>query len=108
MITTKIQQIHSLDINGFKDCATVVQWSISAPIGMNGPDGEPMIESLYSSTQLSFPQENSSFTNYSDLTEEQVIRWISLSPEYIAAVEKLNYRIATRISPPKIKTLPWA
>lgn len=108
MITTKIYQLTTSDVQNLTNCVITVSWSITAPLGINGPDGEPMTESIHYKSTLDLPQNSTGFINYSDLTEQQIISWIETKPEYTEAVKKLEFKAKTIQSPPQVQPLPWA
>jgi len=70
MITTKIYQLATFNVEDLTNCVVTVSWSVTSPLGINGPDGEPMTESIYYKSTLDLPQNSTSFINYSDLTEQ--------------------------------------
>jgi hypothetical protein len=108
MITTKIYQLTTFDVEDLTNCVLTVSWSVTAPLGINGPDGEPMTESIFYKSTLDLPQNSTSFINYSDLTEQQVIAWIETKPEYTETIKKLELKVKTTQSPPQVQPLPWA
>jgi hypothetical protein len=95
MITTKIYQLTTSDVENLTNCVITVSWSITAPLGINGPDGKPMTESIHYKSTLD------------NLTEQQIISWIETKPEYTEAVKKLEFKIKTIQSPPQVQPLPW-
>jgi len=107
MITTAIYQLTTFDLEDLTNCVFTVSWSVTAPLGIDGPDGQPMTESIHYKSKLELPQNNAEFINYSDLTEQQVISWIETTSEYLQAIKKLELKVKTFQSPPRVQALPW-
>lgn len=75
-------------------------------------DTPPVTAYIGGSAQFSVPTtENTDYTPYADLTEEQVLGWIQSEPNLVENIQaNLDGQIASKVTPPiapKITPLPW-
>jgi hypothetical protein len=108
MAITNTWVINALDCypeyEGEADVVFTAHWTL------NGTDGT-YAAGAYGSIGVSL-DEDSNFTPFADLTEEQVIGWVqdALGEEQVAALEaNVAKQIADQANPPVVSpTLPWA
>lgn len=110
MTTLKILgvHVHTDELNGLSNVVAEVMWSITGEVvGKTNPDGSVYIISRIGKSVLSSPN-NSEFTTYDSLTEQQVEGWVESSQEYADGLAALQKSIAEESAPPLMsKKLPW-
>jgi len=91
---------------GQTDVVFTVHWTL------NGTDGSGHNGSVYGTVGLTPYQAGEPFTPYAQLTQNQVIVWVTaaLGAEQVASLEKnIDQQIANQISPSIVSpALPWA
>jgi hypothetical protein len=105
---TKIIQLTSCDLDANSDVVLRVKWQIIGNLDRTDETGEPYKVSVKGESALNPPTDTQTFTVYSNLTEAQVIGWISSTQEYLDKDAELERIMALENSPANvIKPLPW-
>ena len=89
--------------------AVLAQYTVTASNG----DTPPVTASIDGSAQFAVPTtENTDYTPYANLTEEQVLGWIQAEPNLVENTQaNLDGQIQSQITPPitpEVTPLPWA
>ena len=96
--------ISSMDVvpsaDGLTDVVKVIHWRLA------GTDGQYQAET-YSAISLD-PPSSDDFTEFSELTEEQVVAWIESKVDVNILKESLDYQLESLRNPPIVtKPAPW-
>jgi hypothetical protein len=103
--TWNIEQLDCTpSVDGQINVVSTIYWRISATDNTNNA-------TIYGTQALAFDAKNA-FTAYSDLTKDQVIRWVqeAMGINTITALqESLDKQLEALVNPPiVIQPLPWA
>jgi hypothetical protein len=107
-ITTKIIYLGTADIQDLPHVVIRVTWQILANTNKFYEDNTPIQISVSGKSLLTAPDPNN-FTEYNNLTEQQIITWLSTSVEYLDGLTKITKELAERNAPPTmLRPLPWS
>jgi hypothetical protein len=105
---------YAVEQNGKSDVVTNIHWGVVATNDQIEKSTETA-PNLYSSSNQGIAtidlNESENFTDYSNLTEAQVLQWLmaKLGGSSIVAIKNsLDSQIASQVNPPVKSGIPWA
>jgi len=101
-------EVYVTPVDGLEWIIKKINWYVTETIEeFLDPNGDPTIISKSGSTTLS-DVNSDTFTNYEDITEEKMSKWITDSNEYQEIVDLINDEKNLLLSPAiAVKQIPW-
>ena len=101
-------EVYVTPVDGLEWIIKKINWYVTETIEeFLDPNGDPTIILKHGSTTLS-DVNSDTFTNYEDITEEKMSKWITDSNEYQEIVDLINDEKNLLLSPAiAVKQIPW-